>query len=209
MSDVTIVCVGDSANLQDLGILLHRGDKVTISSAQAQRSKDLRDAKGQGAVVVGAPKFQATRSYQEAQRVLAEVPTGRYAFVPPAPQPIEVSASQAPVVRPESAPTVAPSNRELQEILQALRALTAEVRALGQEIRTTSLPQRVEVVVAAPTEFIRQSSPPPPNPEPVFIPTNLVEKGDNRVAVTSKEGTDVGSLDAAAAVLKARRRKKS
>lgn len=186
---VEVVCVGDTAYLQDLGLNLTRGEKVSLTLLAANRSKDLADAEKRGIVEVNVVKAHTVR---------AEVPRP-----PPNDSPnrrtIERSAYHAgtPPTPPET-PTV-----DFSPVLEALAVLTREVRELKDEVGRMSL--RTVAVEVGSLKATRR----PVTSEsdvPVFIPSGIVDQ--TLTADVNPQSSKTGGVSEAEEALRALRKKK-
>lgn len=184
MDEVTITCLGDSASLKDLGLTLYRGDKVSVSTAQANRSLDLLNARTQGLVHLSTGRHMSVRT------------------------PSEIVGNARTVARAGTVPSLVnptPEKQQVQDmsaVLEAVRELTFEVRALRAELnsRPTVIhnTQPTTPVVVQPRVHHQE-------PE-AYIPSNLIDTSEGRVVVTQTKG-DSGTIDDALAQLKAAKRK--
>lgn len=195
MNEVEIVCLGDSAEIPDLGLRMVRGARYTVSFVVADRSKDLERAKAQG--IVGVKIMRARIVRPEPPRV--PVPSSNQRMIERAQTPASPSAAVP------ASPSVADP-----EILSALRELTSEVRKLRAEVRESRFPEDwVATISAAITNGLSGlriegapsgTSGKKGEPGAVFIPSGIVPKKTDLDLPTST--TVTGDVDEAREALR-------
>lgn len=199
MSEITIVCLADSVSLYDIGVFLFRGDRAKVKAHLAQGSKDFQDAKGRGMLAVVPQKVGTLRSPQEAEAenrveisrpaIEPRMPGVRGSFTPP-----------VRVVNPE------PVQVNLSGLETRLDALMVEVRAIRQEMNRVPIAAPAVQLPSQPVVSRPKELPVEESPVPVFIPSNLVQSSNGRVDVQADAGKNTSALDAASAILKAKKR---
>ena len=215
MSDVELVCLGDTAHIQDLGLKMVRGASITTTLTTIAKSRDLEVAKAQGLVSVTVLK---------AQMIRRDLPS----------TPVEDSPNQRAISRSATSAANSPSPAS-GYFTSALQGLTMEVRLLREDLRRT---QRLEAklievdakenpssVVFDPvllmsmlrtvlSEFDFGSGNASPSvartsstPEAVFIPSGIVTTATKKLDIETSRSTTSGVDDAEEALRNARRRK--
>lgn len=196
MNEVEIVCLGDSAEIPDLGLRMVRGARYTVSFVVADRSKDLERAKAQG--IVGVKIMRARIVRPEPPRV--PVPSSNQRMIERAQTPASPSAAVP------ASPSVADP-----EILSALRELTSEVRKLRAEVRESRLPEdwaaTIATAIANGLSGLKIEGGVPSGasgkkgePGAVFIPSGIVPKKTDLDLPTST--TVTGDVDEAREALR-------
>lgn len=197
---IRIVCLGDSARIEDLGITLHRGEEAIIPGHQAQRSHDLPLVQGQGLVSVKriplmAPPVENNRPQPGDAAAL----TISRAAARPGP----AALPPAPVVpAPREDPQVVNLLRELVGEIRGLRADLASHQGLSADDLQRALGRMIFASPGGPTPTSPREV---PAPEEVFIPSSSISAGEGRVSIETVESGTSG-LDAAMAALRARKR---
>lgn len=200
---VIITCLGDSAFIGDLGLLLHRGDAGSASAHEARISKDLQAARDMGLVSVKEDRMMPPRVPEETR------PTHGSASA------LAISRSSVRPDMPGAHPPPAPHDATGQMTLMVLREILAEVKGLRAEMakRPVAAPDMallgaLQHMMTVPTGRPSTSSAGPIlEADPQFIPSDLTRAmGDGRVEVQTTETGSDGSLDDAAAFLRARKR---
>lgn len=215
MSDVELVCLGDTAYIQDLGLKMVRGASITTTLTTIAKSRDLEVAKAHGLVSVTVLK---------AQMIRRDLPS----------TPVEDSPNQRAISRSATSAANSPSPAS-GDFTSALQGLTMEVRLLREDLRRT---QRLEAklievdakenpssVVFDPvllmsmlrtvlSEFDFGSGNASPSvartsstPEAVFIPSGIVTTATKNLDIETSRSTTSGVDDAEEALRNARRRK--
>ena len=194
--EVEVVCLGDTAHIQDLGLRMVRGSRYTTTLSAAAKSRDLEMAKKQG--IVGVKIMRAAIIRQESlphvvdgssqnQRTISRANLS----APSAPAPVPVPASDGNVAK-------------------ALRELTNEVRKLREDIKAQGNPQDLGTAIAlAVHEALRGvrfegpgtgASVSVKDETPLFIPSGIVPTGSDPDIRTSTSVT--GSVDEAGEALR-------
>jgi len=217
MSDVELVCLGDTAHIQDLGLKMVRGARITTTLTAIARSRDLELAKAHGLVSVTVLK---------AQMIRRDLPSA----------PLEDSPNQRAISRSATSAANSPSPAS-GDFASALQGLTMEVRLLREDLqriqRLEAEAKMVEVdakenpssVVFDPvllmsmlrtvlSEFDFGSGNASPSvartsstPEAVFIPSGIVTTATKKLDIETSRSTTSGVDDAEEALRNARRRK--
>lgn len=194
MIEARIECLCPSFNIGDLNLTMRKGDIAWVSEEVARSSDDLRLAVRSGAVsVLYARRCSVSRSppppnvrMNRAQRVgfvRHQEQLQQPAPVPaPAPQGVDAKAIEDAIAN------------GIAKAIQSLVASGAFVPNVGVGNGTTAH----NTVAASPIV----------TSDPVYIPSNIVPDAGTTITVaeSSSEGTD---LEAAAAALKATRRRKT
>lgn len=211
-SEVEVICVGDSAEIRDLGLSMSRGDKTFLSYSSVKASRDLAQARSQGIVVV-RPTVRSKTVRQNPARVSNDSVLG-------------VFRSQVPSVPSSSGSPSTPSFGELEG---SLRDLALEVRLLREEIRDlrkkpsvsegpsvsdlaeafrvalASLPRGSVSLPSAPTSR-SETTEVPTDDVPMFIPSGIVRDSDSNADVRTTVAV-TGSVEEAESALRRARRK--
>lgn len=199
MSEITVVCLADSVSLYDIGVFLFRGDRAKVKAHLAKGSKDFAEAKTRGLIAVSSVKVTNTRTMAEAGVVNRAADSPRVAMEPPMPRPVSLSVPTVPAATP---PVVVPG---LSEVNSKLDAIIAEMKSMREERANPLAPPtqtvQVQPVVTKIAPQAREES-----PVEFFIPSNLVQPSNGRVDVKTDADKNTSALDAASAILKAKKR---
>lgn len=196
MTEARIECTCPSFNIADINLLVRRGDVVWVSEEIARSSEDLRLAVRSGAVsVVYARRCSVSRSPPPPNVRMNRAQRGGF---------VRTTVS-APAAEP-AAPTPAQGfdARAIEEAIA--NGISKAIQGL---VASGSLVPGNGVVGGTPVARSTGLASAVVTSEPVYIPSNLVPS-DNAATITvaesSSEGTD---LEAAAAALKATRKRKT
>lgn len=190
MTEARIECLCPSFNLGDLNLTMRKGDIAWVSEEVARSSDDLRLAVRSGAAsVVYARRCSVSRSPPPPAARMGHI--RRTASRSPAIERVEASppSAQEPSINPKSIEDA---------IANGVSRAIADLLASGLLVPSGGAPV-TRGTVAAPSVVTS---------DPVYIPSNLVPDASAAISVaeSSSEGTD---LEAAAAALKATRRRKT
>lgn len=180
-----IYCVADSAVLEDLDLVLNRGESAKVPMDKITGSLDLQKARKLGLVSVMLPKTLTIKPPDVSGNVRAVT---RAAVSPIAAPPSE---SSKPIK--SSVPDLGPILGVLHQILEELKFLRVEVA------------RRPTVVSGQPLESI--STAVPGNDVPTFIPT-IETRNLGNVNVQTTSGTSSGSIDEAMSLLRSKKEKR-
>jgi hypothetical protein len=201
---VELVCLGDTARVEDLGLSLERGERVSITLERFHRSKDVLDAKLRGLLGVRIMKAQIAFPTETSANHRS---ISRAALSPALPSPKEVI--------PADLTSVVRELRELREEVMSLRvsigAMTPPsidwnglessiVRAISSALPGVSspVPASFPATIATPTVA---------DDVPRFIPTGIVDPTAKAEIATTKTVTSgVDESEEALRALKKRRK---
>lgn len=181
-----IYCVSDSAVLEDLGLILSRGESAKLPMDKIIGSLDLQKARKLGLVSVVLPKTLTVKPPETSGNVRA---VSRAAVSPMAPHIPEPTRNTA-------VPTtdLAPVLGFLHQILEELKFLRAEI---SRRPVSSNLPP--ETNASLPTVSGTDI--------PTFIPT-IETKDLGTVNVQTTSGTSSGSIDEAMNLLRSKKEKR-
>lgn len=219
MKEARIECAIREFLVPDLKLKLRKGQVVFVDADRARRSSDLEDARRVGAVRV---------RFVERARMTKKPPKAP----PRSPPPPNVRLSRkvrrtTPVLDPTPAASV-----DMDEVRRVAREAAEEGTAKGVE---EGIRRALDSYVSQPTNAVTTenlkaalvevlgglnlggggapaaapSSKTKGPDEPVFIPKDIVSKGDKTELNVGSESSDAGDLDAAAAALKAAKPKRT
>lgn len=200
MTEALIKCLCTEIRIPDLGITLKKGDEEWVDEGKARRSLDLQHARAIQAVKV---------EWRERCRV-TKPPS------PPFMKRLKPRFGTPAVVEDPNPPPTAPTQASKRQ--DAQEAATAAVAKELAELKATIQAQQaaaggVEAAVERAMQKVLAGLPTAPtaaavaDDEPVFIPSNIVDKGKREDIAVSTEESHGGSVDDAAEALKAVKKK--
>lgn len=198
--EVTVLCLGDTATIPDLGLHLGRGESQSISFSASQGSRDLRAARDQGLVALKVMRAMAFRPGEEPQVVRPPSRQGDNVTT--------VSRSAATAVTPPSAPTPQGPHQslDLTSTVGLLQLILLELQGLRSDLARG---QDYDPQGHRPLREARPQGPLKSGvPEEIYIPGTRLDEFTNagRVSVEVTEGGHSTSLEDAVSALKARKK---
>lgn len=213
MSEVEIICLGDTAHVRDLGLNLVRGAKVLTTLSAVSNSRDLNEAKLLGLVSVRVMRAQVIKRED-------------FPVVPPS---AETPTNSRSIVRSAYHPS-SPATHEIRHEIHddLISELLHEIRGLREDLqkRPKELPPTVQTTAAI-TAAIQsalqglslnaglaspvatKSAQLASEPEPMFIPRGIVSGAKAEITTTTVTTETSSSFeDAQAALKKARKEQK-
>lgn len=212
MSEVEIICLGDTAHVRDLGLNLVRGAKVLTTLSAVSNSRDLNEAKLLGLVSVRVMRAQVIK--REDFPVVppsAETPTNsrsivRSAYHPSSPATHEIRHEIHDDLISELLHEIRGLREDLQKrskeqppTVQTTAAITAAIQSALQGL---SLNAGVGVASPVATKSAQLAS----EPEPMFIPRGIVSGAKAEITTTTVTTETSSSFEDAQAALKKARK---
>lgn len=198
MKELEITCLSPTLLIADLSLTLSRGDRRTLSEAQADQSKDLAFAIRSGAL---------DATWHQRCRVVKDKKALPPTYVPPYVQKIQRE--------------VPPPVEEIAAPLTNLQVLRGIVREVVQEVVREEFKQLRQLIADLPAQSVQVVDPSggdpgtpvqittrgeePSKDEAVFIPTISVKKMDLTV---SSAASEAGGLEETAAALSLAKKEK-
>lgn len=206
MIEARITCLTAEFIVADLGMTLNYGDEVYISEGKARKSRDLKTGRRAGAVRVDyVQRYTMSKPPKPPARPLPpHVRMTRRGFKagPPDTTASPESAKPQPSTPPKEDPRVEALQREIAELRKVIQDLPGQ---MAKALAAQAGPGTVHQTSRAPVPSGDEGG----HDEPVFIPSNIVRKGEKAEVKVKSGSTKADGLDDAAAALRAAKPKRS